>query len=206
MKCLLYISLLLFLSGCKTASYSDFQTEAHDDCNASLRPPFSKTFYTAHIDIEGRQLSGLLMIKTTSEDTTHLVFSNEMGVTYFYFVFKGNYFRVVRCIKQLNRKVIINQLRKDFSLIVLPVIPQPDSIFQTADGWKRTVHHSDEIITFTSIEKCSRLITVKVISANKPKLDIALYGNQPVPDSLLISHKTYAFDIFLRRYDPVNPE
>ena len=52
--------------------------------------------------------------------TVCILFQSEMGLTYFDFVWSNdNHFKVINVIKQMNKKAVINTLRKDFELMLM---------------------------------------------------------------------------------------
>ncbi|MBL0342736.1 MAG: hypothetical protein IPP71_18695 [Bacteroidetes bacterium] len=106
-------------SGCRQSQYLELQnTTAPSSCNKLFIPEFESVLYNSHINVIGKHLSGLLLFKAMPDSSTRVVFSNEMGVKFFDFEFKANDFHVIYCIKQLNKKSVINQLEKDIGLLI----------------------------------------------------------------------------------------
>ncbi|HQY12763.1 MAG TPA: hypothetical protein PK133_11145, partial [Ferruginibacter sp.] len=78
------------------------------------------TLYSTTVDVSGNHLSGLLLVKKMPDSSTRMVFSSEMGLSFFDFEFSadGN-FKVYSIIKKMNRKAVIKTLRHDFELVLM---------------------------------------------------------------------------------------
>src|ERR1700722_9245864 len=115
MRYLPLISLVVILSGCSSLYKNLQKTTGGTDCLQKFRPVFTSALYSAEVDITGKHLSGLLLLKKMPDSSTRIVFSNEMGFTFFDFEFSaGGDFKVYTIIKQMNKKPVIKTLRKDF--------------------------------------------------------------------------------------------
>src|SRR5690349_10497852 len=100
MRCLLLNSIVcLLLAGC-ASSYQDLKpVQADPACLAKFKPVFKSTWYNASIDVVGKHLSGLLLFKTMADSTMRVVFTNEVGITFFDFEFAPNgHFKVKQVI------------------------------------------------------------------------------------------------------------
>src|SRR5688500_11320827 len=93
--------------------------ETNKDCISKLAPiQFNTAWYHASVDVVGKHISGLLLIKNMPDSSYRVVFTNEGGVTFFDFGFTpAGSFKVYNIIKQLDKKPVIQTLRKDFELI-----------------------------------------------------------------------------------------
>ena len=82
---MLLSSLLLVLTGCRTL-YSHMKPIAGNAYNvAKLKPAFGVGKYRARVKVSGRRLSGLLVIKRMPDSAMRVVFTNEIGFTFFDF-------------------------------------------------------------------------------------------------------------------------
>src|SRR5215207_2278735 len=89
--------------------------QANEDCIAKLTPfRLNTSWYHASVDVVGSHISGLLLIKHMPDSSMRVVFTNEAGVTFFDFGFNDGNFKVHNIIGQLNKKPVIQTLRKDF--------------------------------------------------------------------------------------------
>lgn len=96
---------------------------------AALQPEFSKMLYRCTVDgktvLKKYHLSGILFIKKAEDKTTHVVFQNELGITYFDFSWSRNeQFKVNSIMKQMDKPALIKTLQKDFELLLMYHIPK----------------------------------------------------------------------------------
>ena len=84
-----------------------------DQCLQKFKPVIERALYNTSVDVTGKHISGLLLIKTMPDSSIRIVFSNEMGFSFFDFgFFTGNGFKVYHIIPQMNKKAVIKTLRK----------------------------------------------------------------------------------------------
>lgn len=74
--------------------------------------------YKANVTVFSNYLGGILVIKKINSEEHRVVFTTEMGNTIFDFSFEGGDFKVNRIIKQMDKKLLINILEKDFRALV----------------------------------------------------------------------------------------
>lgn len=79
---------------------------------------FEKALFTGAVDIKKHHLTGFLLIKKMEDDSYRIVFTNQVGMTFFDFEVKQNSFRVVYCFESLNRKALLRIFEKDFRLLL----------------------------------------------------------------------------------------
>jgi hypothetical protein len=169
-----------------------------------FKPAFSVALYNTTVDVAGNHLSGLLFIKKMPDSTTRIVFSKEMGLTIFDFEFADNgNFKVYSIIKQMNKKSIIKTLRNDFELILMnrldstPVFVRTKNeltyfIFPQAKGY-------NYYITTGVVEE---LIRMERVSEKKTVVEAIMKNyNNGMPDTIGVSHKTFEFNIGLKRIE-----
>src|SRR5258706_14559428 len=113
-------SLLLFLPGYMPV-YSQMRAATGNISGLmKFKPAFTVALYKTEVDIVGNHLSGLLLIKKMQDSSTRMVFSNEMGFTFFDFEFtQQRNFKVFSFTKKMNKKALIKTLRNDFELILM---------------------------------------------------------------------------------------
>src|SRR3954464_7870066 len=110
MKYLRLSSVLLFiLTGCASA-YHDLQPVQSDSlCIQKFKPSFRANWYSTTVDVVGKHISGLLLFKVMPDSSTRIVFTNEVGVSFFDFEFRNaGQFKVHQVIQQLDKKPVIN--------------------------------------------------------------------------------------------------
>lgn len=205
MRCLL-ISLLVVASAC-SSSYKHLQKTTGDvGCLEKFKPDFSNALYYTQVNIIGKHLSGLLLIKQMPDSSTRMVFSNEAGFKFFDFEFAANGgFKVFYIIDEMDKKPVIKTLRKDFEIVMMH---QPNM----QNGYmKRAADSAYNYYAFPQ-EKgynyyitdatCNRLIRLERASSKKTvvKIEMLDYKNG-LPDSIGITHTNFNFDIGLKRLE-----
>ena len=202
--CLLLSSFLLFLLAC-TPAYKQMQV-ATGDINAlqKFKPNFTVALYNTQVDVVGNHLSGLLIIKKMPDSSTRMVFSSEMGLTFFDFEFSADgSFKVHSIIKKMNKRSVIKTLQHDFELVLMNRLDNRTAsvrtnenliyhIFPQGKGYNYYITNSS-VTELVRMERASRKKTiVEAIMRN---------FTRGIPDTIGISHKTFNFTIGLKRIE-----
>ena len=142
------------------------------------------------------------------DSSTRLVFSNEMGVSFFDFEFAANGdFKVHSIMKKLDKRSVIKTLQHDFELVLMQhtnsakasVKTSGDQvyfIFPQNKGFNYYITNSsgNELLR---MERASRnKVIVEAVMRHIPGPGMAPAG---APDTIGISHKTFEFTIGLRK-------
>lgn len=203
-RCLPLISLLAVLHSCSPAHKQMQAVTADINSIQKFRPAFTVALYTATVDVMGNHLSGLLLIKKMPDSSTRMVFSNEMGFTFFDFEFAADGdFKVYSIIKKMNKRSVIKTLQHDFELVLMNRLSSTEAsvrsnngllyfIFPQARGYNYyiTGAMADQLVR---MERASnKKVIVEGIMKN--------YGNG-IPDTIGLSHKTFEFNIGLKRIE-----
>ena len=204
MRCLLFISYLLILTAC-SSSYKHLQKTQEDvSCIEKFKPDFSNALYYTEINVTGKHLSGLLVIKLMPDGSTRMVFANEAGFKFFDFEFAANgNFKVFYIIDAMNKKAVITTLRKDFEIIMMQQANRQHGYMSRNldSGYNYYAFPQQKgfnyYITDTS---CSKLIRLERASSKKAVVKIQMqdYINR-LPDTIGITHTNFSFDIGLKR-------
>jgi len=197
------ISLLLLISACSGHLYEELRIAPENaQTLAVLKPEFGNALYRTEIDIMGRPLSGLLLIKALPDGATRVVFTNEIGVKFFDFSFGKQKFEVISCINQLNKKLVINQLRQDIGSILMyqldftkgQVYQQQDELYYRFLGEKGTR------LYYVTDARQHAIKRIENTTDKKKKLVVELFNPiHNVADSIFLDHKLYKFSINLKR-------
>ncbi len=203
MRILLLISLIV-VAGCRQSPYlflSD--ATARQTCIETFRPKFKTVLYNSHINVVGKHLSGLLLIKTMPDSSKRVVFTNEMGVKFFDFEFTSTGFNVKYVIKQLNKKVVINELKKDIGLVLFYNLKMTDIKYQNSENELYFGFKSGKEINYYITDKnCEHLLKIENASAKKKKMTIDLTDYKAgLPDSVYITHHNFEFNISLKQIE-----
>lgn len=119
--------------------------------------------YKASIDVYNRNFSGLLIIKKITNKEHRVAFTTEMGNKLFDFTFSENDFQVNFILDELNKKILINILKKDFKVLITENILISNSfseannrIFETAFYGKKHYYYFNENQLFQVIQTKNR--------------------------------------------------
>jgi len=118
----LIISLLLIV--CNSCALKTTEgLRAVEVTNAEVANPyFSNTdidyVYKAKIEIYGKYVGGILIIKKVEEDSHRVVLTTEFGNKIFDFLYKGDSFTKNFVLEDLDKKIIVNTLQRDFKLLI----------------------------------------------------------------------------------------
>ena len=200
MRYLLFVSLLLG-TACSSA-YKGTRSTPADNCIHSFKPAFSRIIYNTQVDVAGRHLSGLLIIKAMPDSSTRMVFSNEAGFKFFDFGFKEDTFTVYHIVDQMNRKSLIKTLRKDFELILMQHIHLPPSLIKKNDGYYYEFIKGQDHYYYITDSACIALLRMERGSSRKKVMEAYLgtYTNN-MPDTIGIKHFNFNFTIALKQLD-----
>lgn len=74
--------------------------------------------YKAKITFANKSFGGLFVVKKLGEDQHRVVFTTEMGNKLLDFSFAGSDFKVNYILEEMDKKILINLLRKDFYVLI----------------------------------------------------------------------------------------
>lgn len=202
MRYLLLSSCLLFVGGC-SSSYKHLQSiEGDATCLHQFRPQFTTAIYATQVNIIGNYLSGLLVMKTMPDSSIRLVFTNEMGLSFFDFEFapQGS-FKVLYIIKKMKRRAVIKTLRQDFELVLMRrQNMQKASIFKSGDRIYYAFPQKKGSNYYITDLNCDTLVGIEKASKRKAMVKVVMNDyNNGVPDTIGISHTNFHFTIGLKR-------
>jgi hypothetical protein len=128
MRYLLSSFCLLFIACGSYSKKHDFQIVK--SLNSHIRNSYfsdeTKDYvYKANITVYDNDFSGIFIVKKIDEANYRIVFTTEIGNKVFDFSFINDTFKVNNIIEDMNKALLINILKKDFSALVkekLPVI------------------------------------------------------------------------------------
>ena len=201
---LILSSCLFFVVSCSPVHKQMQSATADIRLLQKFKPAFTVALYNTTVDVVGNHLSGLLFIKKMPDSSTRMVFSNEMGLTFFDFEFTDNGgFKVYSIIKKMNKKSVIKTLRHDFELILMNTLDNNKAIVKTNDGQLYFIFPQKKgynyYITNTDATELLRMER----ASNKKSIVDAVMKNfvKGIPDTIGISHKTFEFNIGLKRIE-----
>lgn len=179
------------------------------DCVKNFAPVFKHVIYRTSVDVVGRHISGLLVVKIMPDSSVRFVFTNEMGFSFFDLGFlQGNQFKVFSIMPQMNKKSVIKTLRKDFGLILFRNM-DAGKYFSLKDG--NEIYHgftqSKGVNYYVTDTTCHSLIKMQRASNRKAVMEATMDVHQDrEPDSILIRHLNFNFTISLKKIPQVAAE
>lgn len=202
MRFLLYSTILLLIS-C-ASEYSSMKSVPVDaECVQKLKPAgISTAWYDASVDVQGRHMSGLLLIKQMPDSVVRVVFTNEAGITYFDMSFDVlGKFKTHYVMKQLNKKPVVNTLRADFELLMgIPFRHSKISAWQRGGEVFYGIKQKKKTAYFITDTDCASLQRVELGSKREKMVTGFLMGESVLsPDSLRIQHHNFNMKISLRK-------
>lgn len=202
-RCLWLSSGLIGLLLSCTRPYAALRAVPGDaSCVQQFRPTFRNELYKAQIDVVGRSLGGLLLIKILPDRSTRVVFTSETGPTLFDFEFTPDgAFHVRYVLDRLNRRPVISALRSDFELILMRNLAPSDATLLRDDSlrYARFPVGKGAVYVVTDAA-CTVLKRLEKVGKRKPLVRVLMQKyRQGVPDTIGISHQNFKFDISLKR-------
>jgi hypothetical protein len=203
---LIFLSLFSLNFSCNQYRHMK-RTPPDETCIEKFKPDFGLAEYKISVDVVGKHISGLLLIKRMPDSSTRIVFTNEMGLSFFDFGFAGDTgFTVYHIVPQMNKKALIKTLRKDFELILFKNMDSGRS-YNLIDS--PVIYHAypqtKGVNYYITDEPCSRLIKMQRSSNKKPIMEATFYNHLPgkSPDSISIQHLNFNFSISLKKMMPL---
>jgi hypothetical protein len=205
---LLFLSLAILSFSCN--QYRHMQKISSDpSCIQKFNPDLNHVIYKTSVDVIGKHISGLLVIKLMKDSSTRLVFTNEMGYSFFDFSFPPDSgFKIYQIMAQMNKEGLVRTLRKDFELLMFRNMDNSKYYGLMDSG---LVYHAFPQIKgvnyYITDSNCHNLIKMQRASSRKPVMEAYIYGGSQgiAPDSISIRHFNVShFSITLKKIpDPV---
>ncbi|WP_299219028.1 hypothetical protein [uncultured Aquimarina sp.] len=122
MRYLLISILIVSVFGCKVATVDNFM-ESEVETNDMVKNPYFSNLdidyvYKADIEVYGNEFSGILILKKITPYKHRIVFTSQFGSTFFDIEFEKDEYKINSIVDQLNRRIILNTLIRDFSLLI----------------------------------------------------------------------------------------
>lgn len=197
----LFISLLLALAAC-TSAYDHLRKSEVVPCPVStFKPVIPYALYATSVDVLNKHLSGLLAVKSVPDSSIYTVFQSEMGLTYFEFEWEPNgKFHARNVISKMNRKSVINALRKDFELMLMNNLDTSTVMtFSDQQDLYTRYQKGRGFVYRVTDSACSSLKRMESASKRKTIVEMNMFNRTGIPDSVFISHKNFKFNISLRK-------
>jgi len=172
-----------------------------NDCVSAFKSVFSRALYNTQVNVVGKHLSGLLIIKVMPDSSTRMVFTNEAGFKFFDFSFKNNDFTVNYIFEQMNKKAVIKTLRKDFELVLMQHLNAADQyVLHNNNEYYHVFVNGKDHYYYITDSACTTLTRMERGSSRKKVVEAVMknYTNG-IPDTIGIKHNNFSFTIELKQ-------
>jgi hypothetical protein len=194
---------LAMLAGC--GSYTRHLRPSGGDVNCirQFAPHLTNNLYSAYVDVTKHHFSGLLLFKEMPDSSFRVVFTNEMGVKFFDFAFlKDGSFVKYYVLKKMDKKVVVNALRKDIELALMRSDLSDATMLTDGSNNYVTLPDKRGHDCYITDNTCNRLLRIEKTSHRRAIEDIQFFNcANGVPDSIDIRHKNFKFTIALKKIE-----
>ena len=192
------------LGGC-VSQYKQLQKIDGDaSCIEKFQPRITTALYNTQVNVIGNHLSGLLVMKTMPDSSTRIVFTSEMGLSFFDFEFrKDGTFQVHHVIEKMNRKAVIKTLRQDFELVLMRGLSTQNATILRLDNRIFYAFPQEKGSNYYITDPdCKELLGIEKASRRKAIVRVIMknYMNG-IPDTIGIEHTNFQFNIGLKRLE-----
>lgn len=153
--------------------------------------------YKAKIEAFDKTFGGLFIVKKLGPAHHRIVFTTEMGNTIFDFTFQGNDFKVNRILNEMDRKLLISILKRDFKTLITEHIPVSQTFTDKGD-----IVYATKILSkkhyFYRIEGSLKKI-IRVGMGNEKVSFIFSEMQEDLAGKIEILHKAFPLTITLNR-------
>lgn len=202
MRFLLNSLCFFLLLGCASYPVQNGFEPKSDSPQETLNPYFANAekdyVYKAKIDAFNKSFGGIFIVKKLGPEHHRIAFTTEIGNTIFDFTFEGDDFKVNRILKELDRKILINILKRDFKALIQEQSPvknhfslKNDDILQTDILSKKHYFH----YTNNQLNKIVR------VDRNKEKVDFSFTNiDGQFAKEIEIAHHNFKLHIALKAF------
>jgi hypothetical protein len=204
MRYLPFISSLAFLLACGSPYKHLQKTPGDIHCLEQFKPRFSSALYKTEVEVTGKHIGGLLLIKTLADSSIRMVFSNQLGFKFFDFGFsRDSGFQVYYIMKQMDKKAVVKTLRKDFELVLMQDIKSDKAYILRDEQHNYYAFPQEKGINYYITDPgCGQLLLMQRASKRKAVVEAIMKDySHGMPDSIGISHKNFNFTIGLKKID-----
>lgn len=151
--------------------------------------------YKANIEVYNNTFGGLFIVKKIGEEHHRIVFTTEMGNKLFDFTFNKDNFTVNYILDDLNKKILINILQKDFKVLITENLKVENAYSSNSEVIKKTTLDNKKYFYFETPE------ISKIIRANNYKEKVRfLFSkiNNNIAEHIEIIHSNIKLKINLK--------
>lgn len=202
----LLISFLVFVtSSCALKTTKGLQTTEISEATV-VNPYFSDTavdyVYKAKIAVYGNNFGGIVIIKKVGVNKHRVVFTTEFGSKIFDFLFEGDQFTKNFILEDLDKKILVNTLRKDFKLLLTETMPvQEQFVSDDYKVYKSVAENRYNFYFFTNPQgQLQKIVNTskskeKVVVLVTPLISETLSEAKMIADKIAINHQNIKLSI-----------
>ena len=188
---LIFLDLVCTILSCNQYRHMQ-RISSNASCIQKFEPDFSHVVYKTSVDVIGKHISGILVVKHMPDSSTRVVFTNEMGFSYFDFGFPSDSgFKVFQIAPIMNKEGLIKTLRKDFELLLFRNMENSKYYALMDSG---LIYHAfpqtEGVNYYITDSNCRQLVKMQRASTKKPVMEAFIYGGSTgiAPDSISMRH------------------
>ena len=198
----LLISLCFLFVGC--ASYPKKNNFKNTEISAPevLNPYFSDEakdyVYKAQITVYDKHFGGIFIVKKIAANEYRVVFTTEMGNKIFDFSYINDDFNVNYILKELDKKLLINLLQKDFKVLIEERPVLLNSYISNEEEVFEVIIYNKKHYYFTSNNQLEKI--VKISSGKEKTIFIFSEINGILANNIEVEHSKIKINlIYLRK-------
>jgi len=191
---------LLLLSGCAISTVKGFpetETQITTFSNPYFSNPTTDYVYKAKINAFKNVFGGILIIKKIKKNNHRVVFTTNFGNTIFDFELDNNQIITHFVLKELDRKIIINTLQRDFKTLIQEHHP----VLKNYDSGENFIYQSKSKKRFNHFEVSKKTKTLnKIIHSSRSKEKVIITFSKKenyLAGHIIIDHKNAPIKIEL---------
>lgn len=202
MRYLLISFCVLVLTSCSLKTTQGLRQEATPKSQIT-NPYFSSIdvdyVYKAKLDIYGNYFGGILIIKKIARNNHRVVFTTEFGSKVFDFSYEGDTFTKNFAVEDLDKKIIINILERDFRILIKESIIVGD-YFTTDDKdvFKTKLNGRSNYYMFSKNNELKEIVNT---TRTKEKIRFTFTGDRDIASHIDIKHQTIKLTMALDKFD-----
>jgi hypothetical protein len=201
---LLIISFSVLLFSCKTYKIDDVvkvETKEKVTYNNYFSDSEMDYVYKTQIEVYGNSLSGIFVAKKMNDSIHRVVFTTDFGNKLLDFEISEKDFKVNYIIEDLDRKLIVNTLKKDFQLLLKHKFLVEEVLENELDIIYKSKQDKKYNYLFKSKQDNK---TFKLISASKSKEKVVITfesKDNKFADNIIILHHNIKLKIELNKIE-----
>lgn len=195
----LYSLIFLLFISCKTYQLTDAKSVSTSEKTVENLYFSSKEdyVYKCQMDIYKNHVSGILIIKKINETTHRVVMTSDFGNKMIDFEISENDFKLNYVLPDLDKKMVINFLKKDFQ----ELLRQKYSVSKSFENENSTIYISknDKKTYYLFFDKENGFLKKMVYTQNnKEKIDFSFEAKKPTFAEMIdLQHKDFKINIKL---------